>query len=208
MPLLGFPGGTASADGAAGATGASGIFDYHAAGIAVGTARASNTITWGIQFLWNGEGTAPVISGANVLINAQATDKVYEVRLLLYTSATAATTVETVNVTTTAVGEASYAVAFSPVTLSAYRIYGISVYGAGETYYTTATFTYTTASGPGHIASIANTMPTIAVGAGGAAVVTVDHKLVNYGGTPPGVPQTALTLTSFNPIHPTFSNAS
>ena len=185
-----------------------GIFDYHAAGLVTGTANGANSITWGIQFRWNGQGTAPQITGARVLIHANATNKVYEVRLLRYTAATTATVLETVNVTTTTAGQGNYTVAFTPLSLSAYLIYGIAITGAGEAYYTTATFGYTTASGPGHLVAISTLAPVLAVGASGAAVTTVNHVLVNYGGSPPGVPQTAVTITGFHPIHPTFSNAS
>ena len=208
MALVLNPAGPPGAAGAAGATGAAGIFDYHAAGIVTGTANGANSITWGIQFRWNGQGTAPQITGARVLIHANATNKVYEVRLLRYTAATTTVEVEKVNVTTTTAGQGNYTVAFTPLSLSAYLIYGIAITGAGEAYYTTATFAYTTASGPGHLVAIATLAPPIAVGASGAEVTTVNHVLVNYGGSPPGVPQTAVTITGFHPIHPTFSNAS
>ncbi|MEK9647153.1 MAG: hypothetical protein VW547_16580, partial [Alphaproteobacteria bacterium] len=144
-----------------------------------------------------------------MLINANASAKRYDVYLLLYTSASAATVLDTQQVTTTGVGEGSYIATWTaPVTLAAGRIYGVSIVGVGETYYTTAAYAYTTSTGPGHVTSMLTHAPLVAIGLGGAVVRTFDHKQTNYGGSPPGVPATSLGAGNFNPIKMLFSNAS
>lgn len=224
LPVPGQPGpagadGADGADGAAGADGSDGAigptgptgpgaaFDFVAAGVGL-TTRANNTITWGIQVLWNGRGDAPVITGGSALINANASGKIYTARLLLYTAANVATTIETVNITTTSRGEAQYAFSFTPLAMAARRIYGIALYGQGETYYTSTVYSYTVGSGPGHLTSMPNAgLPVVAFGVGGAAVLTFDHKTKNYGVTPPGIPETTTGAAVFNPISFAFSNA-